>query len=257
MSYGFDAASRWTKFTRLGTGLLRDWMGLNRPTHFEPTSGLSSIVGALTDAAIAAGIEVRLNCPVERMHATPDHAVLSMANGSVVKASHVFFTAKAIGKTGQELADSASALLDYHQCYLLLEQASEMFSYFRVISHPVFFLAADLTRSAQPALPNGSRIVSLNLVSGLYCDQVSLQTITAFMQQNALIQRNVVIKSIEWENIKAVEIDFFAAESFNASNRYLTTIHAQNLVRTFHRLIQAPFLQDRLEQRQPSVGVLS
>ena len=223
--------------------LARHWLPVLKPfKYFCPEEGLSAIVAHFEEMAVSLGVDIRLSSPVETLEECSDGRVqVTLDTGEIIKARAV----KASAASLPALAGLSSCHIlsdlqwrTYGQAYIYVRRARQkVFSFFRCFSHPRFFLAADLTSSAQPPLPDDCVLLSVNLTSGPDAHNVTEAEIYAFLVENKLIEGKCgppeIIK-VEWETIAFPVLTKEMVDRVNAGLKLVEFIHCHNLVRTLY-----------------------
>ena len=117
-----------------------------------------------------------------------------------------------------------------------------MFFFYRCFHEPKLFLAAELSNSASPPLPETSSIVSVNLTSGTAASDISNAYLLDFLLRKRLIKASggkPEVVNVEWETIEYPVITKEIVDRINLGLMSIEFIHCQNLVRTLHARLDA------------------
>lgn len=225
----------------------RNWLPWFKPFKYRrPKGGLSNIVAQFSERIVSLGVEVRLMATAETLKELPDGIVeVTLDTGEVITARVVKASAACLPTLGLVSLDKTLPDLKwrtYGQAYLYLRKARQnVFSFFRCFYDKNFFLAADLSNSAQPPLPEDCTIISVNLQSKVEAAQVSAADIYNFLERNDLIEGlcgKPEIIQLEWEIIKVPIITKDMIDLINVDLNSIEFIHCNNLVRTLYSRLE-------------------
>lgn len=246
-SFGMRGSLMRKRLRAVRAVLSRHWLpGLKPFKYWRPLGGLSAIVSQFRAKLVSLGVEIRLSSRVRGLEECPYGTVrVILETGEVLTARSV----KASAASLPVLADVATAYtlpsLDqrtYAQAYIYLRQARQnVFSFFRCYRHSKIFLAAELSNSAQPPLPENCAILSINMTSGMLAHNITETEIYTFLDQKRLIEGKGGIPEIahvEWETIEYPIITKEMTDRVNTHLKSVEFIHCHNLVRTLYARLE-------------------
>jgi hypothetical protein len=243
-SFSVTPTSRLHKLGRAGLAMVRKIVpGLAAPLYFEPHGGLSKLATGSASALRSCGITILAANRIDKVTAGAKDIRAKCASGDVT-GRHFIGTARLLPHIESELFGGEGAInwIRYAQSYIHLMGQRQKFSYFRPFGDPLIFLAADLTGSAQPELPPGERILSINLQAGVDHRAIDAGQIRSFLLKNDLIDPADRIEAVEWETIDNPEISVSLVEMRNRKQGAVHFVHCHNKVRALSEYL----LGDRL-----------
>jgi hypothetical protein len=251
-SFGFENSAKWLKVVRMLYVVAQRKFGFTGPRYYEPKAGLSSLVSGLSKALVSAGVCVRPSSVVKAICEKGSQAEVILESGQVFLANAVFATAKAIGRVTCE-GDAEFQLprpiaFEYDQCYMVVRNTGGRFTYFRAFSDPLFFLAADLTRTAEPSVSNEGRILCVNLKKGVDRARISDDVILGFLRNNNLVDDSAIVDRFEWEHLQVEDYSLQSVEYLNEKLRRVRIIHCHNKMKTLHQILATNFLEESLRK---------
>lgn len=228
--------------------LARHWLPLIKPFKYRrPEGGLSAVVSHFEKKLVLLGVEIRLSSMVHDLNECPDGLVrVTLGTGETVYAHRVKASAASLTALSGVAPGNTLPTLEvrtYAQAYVYLRNVRQnVFSFFRCFHETKLFLAAELSKSASPPLPETCAIVSINLNSGALAGEISNADLYAFLKRNRLIESDggkPEIAHVEWETIEFPIITEEITNRVNAELRSVEFIHCQNLVRTLYTRLEA------------------
>ncbi|MEJ5220079.1 FAD-dependent oxidoreductase [Cognatishimia sp. D5M38] len=246
-SFGFHGSKTRKRLRAIRAVLARHWLPVLKPQkYWRPQGGLSNIVRQFHLKLEALGVEIRTSVAVQSLRELPNGTVeVSLDNGEHIIGESVKATAASLPLlAGVSSSFTLPELKSrrYGQAYIYLRNARKnVFSFFRCFHDPQMFLAAELGSSAQPPLPEGCTVLSVNLTSGSLADEINNSEILDFLRRKKLVEGingSPEIHCVEWEVIDLPIVTNEITNQLNTELDSIEFIHCHNLVRTLYSRLE-------------------